>query len=101
MIKKFIQNFFNLSKKQNELKGKNAELENRIIKNSVELQILKKSLDDCQKSLNLLLSANASLSNEIATIYEIIKSMMSPARSNLEIYIDDFSNDDDDKNNLN
>ena len=77
MIKKFIQNFFNLSKKQNELKVKNAELENRIIQNSVELQILKKSLDDCQKSLNLLLSANASLSNEIATIYEIIKSMMS------------------------
>lgn len=101
MIKKFIQNFFNLSKKQNELKVKNAELENRIIQNSVELQILKKSLDDHQTTLNLLVNTNASLSNEIATIYEIIKSMMSPSRSNLEIYIDDFSSDDDDKNNLN
>ena len=101
MIKKFIENFFNLSKKYKELKIKNAELENKVLQNSVELQILKKSLDDNQTSLNLLVSANNNLSNEISTIYEIIKSMISPSGSNLEIYIDDLSSDNDDKNNLN
>jgi hypothetical protein len=101
MIKKFIENFFNLSKKYKELKIKNAELENKVLQNSVELQILKKSLDDNQTSLNLLVSANNNLSNEISTIYEIIKSMISPSGSTLEIYIDDLSSDNDDKNNLN
>lgn len=101
MIKKFIENFFNLSKKYKELKIKNAELENKVLQNSVELQILKKSLDDNQTSLSLLVSANNNLSNEISTIYEIIKSMISPSGSTLEIYVDDLSSDNDDKNNLN
>ena len=109
MLTNFISRFFNSTKeKKQDLKEfqdvilKNAELENRLLQNSVEIQILKKNIGDLQDNIAILTTSQQAIAEEISTIYEIIKSMISPHGStSFEISYEDIPEDDEGNNNLN
>tara|TARA_Y100000310_G_C20424223_1_gene688200 strand:- start:475 stop:783 length:309 start_codon:yes stop_codon:yes gene_type:complete len=99
----FINKFFVVKKNYQEAMIKSAELENRLLQNSVELQILRKTISSVEDKVKMLSISQHKIAEEISTIYEIIKSMMSSSSSSsaYEISYEDFSDDDDGNNNLN
>ena len=79
-----------------DLELKHAELENQILKNSVELEQIKNALKETQLSLQLVLNSYQGLSEEISVLYEALKSLASPSKNSFRFSFRDSEWDDDD-----
>ena len=75
------------------LEQKNADLENQILQVNVELEKIKASLRETQVSLNLVLSSYQGLAEEVGTIYEAVRALLTPSSNSFEF---SFRNSDDD-----
>ena len=82
-----------LEKKIAEVELKNADLENKMLQSNIELEQIKSSLRETQVSLNLILTSYQGLAEEVGTLYEAIRSILSPTNNSFEF---SFRNSDDD-----
>ena len=82
-----------LEKKMAEIELKNADLENKLLQSTVELEQIKASLRETQVSLNLILNSYQGMAEEIATLYEAVRSILAPKSNKFEF---SFRNSDDD-----
>ena len=84
--------------KFNEVNLKNAELENKLLQNNVELEQIKQHLRETQLSLQLVLNSYQGLAEEVSTIYEALRAVMNPTSKNSFSFSFRDSRDDDDDN---
>jgi len=67
------------NEKFQEIELKHAELENKLLQSAVELEQIKINLRDTQLSLQLILSSYQGLVEEVSTLYEALRALMSPS----------------------
>jgi len=84
-------------KKLQEIELRNAELENKVLQNNLELEQIKVHLRDTQLSLQLILSSYQGLAEEVSTLYDALRAMMAPSNKHaFKFSFRQSENDDDD-----
>lgn len=90
-------------KKIQEISLKNAELENKLLKNSVELEQIKTQLKDAHISLQLILSSYQGLAEEVGSLHDVLYALMAPTanKNAFRFSFRDRNDDPDDDDNWN